>query len=95
MNAVSKESYRGVLCMSCRKPIPVPGILVSLDRVNETTDRQERVFSLRCRCCNREKPYRTSEIVEFEGAPLLRASRPLHPQVAGRQSPLRARAANG
>lgn len=95
MNALSKESYRGVLCMSCRQPIPVPAILVNLDRTGETKERQERVFSLRCRCCNREKPYRTSEIAEFDGTPLVRVSRPLHPQITGHQIKARTRAANG
>jgi hypothetical protein len=36
------------------------------------------VFTLRCRTCDKEKPYRVTDIVEFEGAPkprLVRARR--------------------
>ena len=32
------------------------------------TEQHDRVFSLRCRACEREKPYRASDVVEFEGA---------------------------
>jgi hypothetical protein len=97
---VAKQSYRGVLCMSCRQPIPLPATLVSLELMPEKDEagrpvaHHERVFSLRCRACNREKPYRSSDIIEFDGTPRSRASyfhRP--PKMEGRV-PL-SRAANG
>lgn len=74
---VPKQSYRGVLCMSCRQPIPLPAILNALEAVPEKSSEAdshpalagERVFSLRCRACGREKPYRSMEIIELEGSP--------------------------
>jgi hypothetical protein len=74
---VPKQSYRAVLCMSCRQPIPLPAILNSLEAMTEKSSEAhthpapagERVFSLRCRACGREKPYRSAEIIELEGTP--------------------------
>ena len=87
MNDVAQHSYRGVRCMSCRQPIPLPAIVVELDsrlqglRAEQVDDHSARAFSLRCRVCEREKPYRTSDIVDFEGEPRRRSSRShlLHP----------------
>jgi hypothetical protein len=67
------EHYRGVLCGYCRQPIPLPGIV---DRLT-TRDagypaRGAHVFSLRCRACHKEKPYRRDDIAEFEGVPRAR-----------------------
>lgn len=100
MNDVMQQSYRGVRCMSCRQPIPLPTILIELDsrlrglRAEAADEHSARVFSLRCRVCEREKPYRTSDIMDFEGAPRPRGSRShlLHP---GEGRSVRARAANG
>ena len=64
-----RQSYRGVRCLSCRQPIPLPAILS-----HSAHEHPGRVFSLRCRACEREKPYRASEITEFEGAPRTRVS---------------------
>jgi hypothetical protein len=95
-----QQSYRGVRCMSCRQPIPLPSILVEIDSrlrglAEERADEHStRVFSLRCRACEREKPYRTSDILDFEGEPRGRNQRSqlLHP---GQGRSVRARAANG
>jgi hypothetical protein len=95
-----QQSYRGVRCMSCRQPIPLPSILVEIDSrlrgvsAGSADEHSARVFSLRCRACEREKPYRTSDIMDFEGEPRRRASRShlLHP---GEGRSVRARAANG
>lgn len=81
MTEADKQSYFGVRCLSCRQPIPVPSILVSrisaADQENSFLSHEEhdRVFSLRCRSCEREKPYRASDVVEFEGEPVPRVSR--------------------
>lgn len=92
---VTKQSYRGVRCLSCRQPIPLPGILLKMDssakETGEVHVHPTRVFSLRCRACEREKPYRAIDIVDFEGAPRNRVSRTLILQPYGRRS----RAANG
>jgi hypothetical protein len=72
---VTKQSYRGVLCMSCRQPIPLPAIVIRMEVMPQSPDSEQpieaehRVFSLRCRSCGREKPYRSSDIVELEGLP--------------------------
>ena len=95
-----QQSYRGVRCMSCRQPIPLPTILIEIDSrlrgltAGNAEEPATRAFSLRCRACEREKPYRMSEIVDFEGEPKTRASRSqlMHP-AEGRT--VRARAANG
>lgn len=81
MTQADKQSYLGVRCLSCRQPIPVPSILLGSisagEQENPVLPREEhdRVFSLRCRSCEREKPYRASDVVEFEGAPVPRVSR--------------------
>jgi hypothetical protein len=88
------EHYRGVLCGYCRQPIPLPGIVERL--VNGESDSDERgghSFNLRCRACEREKPYRMGEIVEFEGSPRKRSSRAHHALVG--HEPRFARAASG
>jgi hypothetical protein len=90
-----QQSYRGVRCMSCRQPIPLPSFLIDTDsriRSKQADELSTRVFSLRCRACEREKPYRTSDIVDFEGEPRIRSRRAhlLHENRAAR-----ARAANG
>ena len=81
MTQADKQSYLGVRCLSCRQPIPAPSILVSrvpgADQEDSLlfTEQHDRVFSLRCRSCEREKPYRASDVVEFEGTPVARLSR--------------------
>jgi hypothetical protein len=89
-----QSQYRGVLCGFCRQPIPVPGLVEKIATgENAAADPRGCTFNLRCRACEREKPYRMSEISEFEGAPRLRSARsatfPL------KQQHLRARTANG
>jgi hypothetical protein len=88
------QHYRGVLCGYCRQPIPVPGIVEKI--VNDESERGEKrggTFNLRCRACEREKPYRMSEIVEVEGTPRPRSLRARHAHVS--REPRLARAANG
>jgi|SRR5580658_3886068 hypothetical protein len=77
---LEKQSYAGVVCRCCRQPIPLPAIIVSMaseiggreSSLRENS--QGRVFSLRCRACDKEMPYRASEIVDFEGTPRPRVS---------------------
>jgi|HubBroStandDraft_5_1064220.scaffolds.fasta_scaffold56556_2 hypothetical protein len=77
------QSYSGVRCLSCRQPIPLPAILFRMGSKivgsgsDSALDHPIRVFSLRCRACEREKPYRTSDITNFEGTPRARLSRSL------------------
>ena len=92
-----KQSYRGVMCMSCRQPIPLPAIVTRIEVLPDATGREPRghVFSLRCRSCNREKPYRSCDIVEFDGAPRPRPSFARQPQRVGRVAGGLSRVANG
>jgi len=97
---VIKQSYRGVRCLSCRQPIPVPAILAKADATlsgQSSASAEEsytRVFSLRCRACNREKPYCASDIVEFEGSPRPRVLHTRPTQSNNRRPGALARAAN-
>ena len=74
MTEADKQSYLGVRCLSCRQPIPVPSILAGSISAGEQEE-HDRVFSLRCRSCEREKPYRASDVLKFEGEPVPRVSR--------------------
>lgn len=75
------QSYRAVICHCCRQPIPLPGIVLNIESslINDETElgyeKSERAFALRCRSCEREMAYRTSNIVEVEGTPKPRVSR--------------------
>jgi hypothetical protein len=95
------QSYRGVRCLSCRQPIPLPAILIKMDstltsRTPESVhEHPTRVFSLRCRACEREKPYRASDILDFEGEPRTRVSRAHAGHSKRRHSASLSRSANG
>ena len=72
---LENQTYAGVVCRCCRQAIPLPAFVVSLEAEIENEKSplgegsQERVFSLRCRACDKEMPYRTNDIVDFEGTP--------------------------
>ena len=94
-----KQSYRGVRCLSCRQPIPLPAILIQMESAahakESSQEQQTRVFSLRCRSCEREKPYRATDVIEFEGIPKPRLSRSGSSRTPGRQSGSQSMAASG
>lgn len=95
----AQQSYRGVRCLSCRQPIPLPAILVAMDSTlngrgsNPVHEHPTRVFSLRCRACEREKPYRASDVMDFEGAPRTRTSHSQTSHPKGRHSGRQSRSA--
>jgi hypothetical protein len=65
-----RPTFRGVVCLHCKAPVPVPAIVRSLQAASgeaESSQRKSQVFNLRCPSCHKEKPYRTREIVDFEG----------------------------
>jgi len=69
-----QQSYAGVVCRSCRQAIPLPAIVISMASEIEgdpsgRENTQGCVFTLRCRACDKELPYRVNEIVDFEGTP--------------------------
>jgi len=70
---MERQSFLGVVCLHCKAPIPVPAIVQDLQMapIQEAgvSIGKSAVFNLRCPCCHKEKPYRTREIVNFEGTP--------------------------
>jgi len=70
---MERQSFLGVVCLHCKAPIPVPAIvqefqMTPLQEAGASRNKSA-VFNLRCSLCHKEKPYRTSEIVNFEGTP--------------------------
>lgn len=64
-----RPTFRGVVCLHCKASIPVPAIVGSRHAWSgeaEESQRNSQVFNIRCPHCHKEKPYRTSEIVDFE-----------------------------
>jgi hypothetical protein len=65
-------TFRGVVCLHCKAPVPVPAIVDAMQPMDsslESSQRKSQVFNLRCPSCHKEKPYRTREIVNFDGTP--------------------------
>jgi hypothetical protein len=67
------QQFLGVACLHCGTPIPVPAIVGTIEAAlragGESSPGNSAVFNLRCPVCRKEKPYRTREIVNFEGTP--------------------------
>ena len=67
------QTFRGVVCLHCKAPIPVPAIVGSLQDSSNAgealSQKKSQVFNIRCPQCHKEKPYRTREIVQFDGTP--------------------------
>lgn len=77
-----QDRYRGVLCSFCRQPIPLPSVATRLNGQTagaltgeSSFDGAERCYHIRCRVCEKEASYRSSEAIELEGAPRLRTFR--------------------
>jgi len=88
------QQYHGVVCGYCRQPIPVSGIVERMVRGESGSQEPGTgVFNLRCRACEKEKQYRITEIVEFDGSPRPRAMKTHVPLM--RHEPKAARAAHG
>jgi hypothetical protein len=69
----SAESYLGVICLHCKKPVPLiaqpadkPSIEAS-EGLASASASAKRVFLAWCHACNREAPYSATEIVTFAG----------------------------
>ncbi len=74
-----KPHYSAVMCRHCREAIPVPAIVIRMENLSAQdtqVEQGERVFTLRCRACEGESPYRSSQIVEVEGEPKGRRGSP-------------------
>jgi hypothetical protein len=73
----TSQRYSAVICKQCREAIPVPSIVLRMESLaisQEDGTQPDRVFNLRCRACEGERPYRSSQIVEIEGEPKTRRS---------------------
>jgi len=67
------QTFRGVVCLNCKAPILVPAIVWENSVVPQDIKLdlgRASVFNVRCASCHKERPYRTSEIVSFDGLPL-------------------------
>jgi hypothetical protein len=70
--ATEQDLYRGVTCLSCKQPIPIPHAVANVeaellrDRARSVEGLKCQVFHLRCQACGKEKPYKIGEIREFE-----------------------------
>jgi hypothetical protein len=91
MTQDTKQSYRGVLCVCCTQPIPVAAFVAIAEPESSEEHQRVRVFSVRCRVCEKERPYRSTDILEFEGTPRPRGhahhgSSPTHKPAAIRRA---------
>jgi hypothetical protein len=72
------QKYRGVVCVSCREPIPLPAEAAqryAKFREQEPHDLAVPMFTLRCNACERDTLYSPRDIVDFEGVPKVRRVR--------------------
>jgi hypothetical protein len=71
--------YRGVECLHCKQPIQI-SLRIARNEVEQenTTAQHEKcqVFHLRCPACGKERPYKISEIQEFESAGVIPSAGP-------------------
>src|SRR5262249_23560217 len=78
---VTKQQYRGVLCIHCHQAIPLSPALVRKEKEvresepNEVTELSSRSFNLRCRACHGEGTYTAADVRDFDGEPRVRTSR--------------------
>jgi hypothetical protein len=74
------QHYSAVACRHCNQPIPIPAIVIRMESLSGVQGPEqgqtERVFTLRCRVCEAESPYRSSQIKEVEGYPKGRRGSP-------------------
>jgi hypothetical protein len=76
MIAELAKEYRGVLRRRCNAPVPVSSKVVSLqDELEFVETSGQRAFIARCRLCECESVYATSDIQMFDGEPRKRGSR--------------------
>ena len=70
MIAALSETFRGVHCCRCGKPVRVPNVIANreTDSVPIAENSQHlvsQVFVLRCRACGRESVYSVNQVVAF------------------------------
>jgi hypothetical protein len=93
----NQQSFRGVKCLYCTQPIQISPLVAHIVAEQESeADSPEhekcQIFRLRCMSCGKERPYKISEILEFEGEP---PNRMPHIEPASSYLGTRSKAANG
>lgn len=97
----AKQYYRGVLCLHCRQPIPLPAGVKRRDAEGKEAqavlgdDFGPRVFTLRCRACQGEGLYTESKFIDCEGTPRMRHTQPRKASPMSSRPGGLSRAANG
>jgi hypothetical protein len=73
---LKSQKFTGVLCRSCRYPIPVPQRMIDKARLFETDGElgphevPASILNLRCKACERENFYRISDMQDIPGTPI-------------------------
>ncbi len=76
MIAELMKTYRGVSCISCRQPIAISAKVAGLqDELEADAANPPRSFIARCKLCDSENVYSSSEIQNFNGEPRRRKAR--------------------
>ncbi len=81
-----QPTFLGVVCLYCKSAIPVPSVVGHTgDKLHdgaEAPQRNSQVFNVRCPICQKERPYWTKEIVNFNGTPeiMISSARPVSVQ---------------
>ena len=97
----AKQNYRGVLCLHCRQPIPLPAAVTrreaerKVEQVVSVLDLGPRVLTLRCKACQGEALYAEGKFIDCEGTPRTRYSQARKTSPMGRVPGNLSRAANG
>lgn len=73
MFAEAIKEYRGVLCRRCCQPIPISARVLTLQQEVESRESTAAfAFAVRCRVCDHESVYTSTDVRRMKGEPPLR-----------------------